>query len=121
MIAQIFGAVTASFFLKASLPADTLNHPFVTLGSLSDQHWIQVLILESVSTMIVVLIIFATVMPCQIPKQLRDTTPRRPWSRYDTKDLLSGHVHNVILLQSLVKWHPGWNGLRTARLYPEKY
>mmetsp|Transcript_54384 Transcript_54384/g.88055 ORF Transcript_54384/g.88055 Transcript_54384/m.88055 type:complete len:256 (+) Transcript_54384:44-811(+) len=62
MLAQFTGAITGAFLIKSILPIEALVHPFVTLGSLSDKHGEQVFILEFISTLILGLVTFATVV-----------------------------------------------------------
>ena len=62
MLAQFTGAICGAFLIKSILPIEALVHPFVTLGSLSDKHGEQVFILEFVSTLIIGLVTFATVV-----------------------------------------------------------
>ena len=67
MLAQFLGAILGAFALKLLLPAEALMHPFVTLGSLSDKHWGQVLILEFVCTLMVVFVVFGAVSALIVP------------------------------------------------------
>ena len=62
MLAQFSGAIAGAFLIKSILPIEALVHPFVTLGSLSDKHGEQVFLLEFISTLILGLVTFATVV-----------------------------------------------------------
>jgi glycerol uptake facilitator-like aquaporin len=65
MLAQFLGAIVGSFVVKSCLPFQALVHPFVTLGSLSDKHGEQVFLLEFICTLVLGLVVFATIVDKQ--------------------------------------------------------
>lgn len=59
--AQLLGAVVGAVFLRLTLPPAFLDTPFVTRGSLTSAHPVQVLLLEFITTFVLVYTVFATV------------------------------------------------------------
>ena len=60
--AQLLGAICGSALLRLSLPPSYLDTPFVTAGSATAAHPIQVFILEFMCTFVLVYVVFATVV-----------------------------------------------------------
>merc|ERR1712127_247596 len=58
--AQLLGACSGAALLRLSLPPSYLETPFVTAGSLTAAHPIQVFLLEFTCTFVLVYIVFAT-------------------------------------------------------------
>jgi glycerol uptake facilitator-like aquaporin len=60
--AQLLGAICGSALLRLSLPPSYLETPFVTAGSATAAHPIQVFLLEFTCTFVLVYVVFATVV-----------------------------------------------------------
>jgi len=60
--AQLLGAICGSALLRLSLPPSYLDTPFVTAGSATAAHPIQVFLLEFTCTFVLVYVVFATVV-----------------------------------------------------------